>query len=134
MARAGFVNGTFDILHIGHIKLLEYAKSHCDKLFVAIDNDERVAKLKGPSRPINTAWERRQMLLALKAVDEVEIFDDEVELAMWAKQIRPYVMVVGSEYKDKTVYGSEWARHLIFFDRIDEYSTTDKIQDIITRG
>lgn len=134
MARSGFVNGTFDILHYGHIQLLEYAKSHCDRLFVAIDNDERVRQLKGPSRPINTAWERKQMLLALKAVDEVEIFRGPEDLALWVKQIRPYVMVVGSDYKDKKVIGSEWARHLIFFDRIDEYSTTDKIQDIITRG
>lgn len=134
MARSVFVNGTFDILHLGHIALLNYAKSLGDRLFVAIDNDKRVKELKGPLRPINTAWDRKQMLLNIKAVDEVEIFGSAEELALWVKQIRPYVMVVGSDYKDKKVIGSEWARHLIFFDKIDGISTTNTIQNIINRG
>ena len=133
MARSIFVNGTFDILHLGHLALLNYAKSLGDRLFVAIDNDERVKELKGPTRPVNTARERKEMLLNLKAVDEVAVFGSSKELAMWVQQIRPYIMVVGSDYKDKTVIGSEYARHLIFFDRIDEYSTTKKIEDIVSR-
>jgi len=133
LARSIFVNGTFDILHLGHLALLNYAKSLGDRLFVAIDNDERVKELKGPTRPVNTARERKEMLLNLKAVDEVAVFGSSKELAMWVQQIRPYIMVVGSDYKDKTVIGSEYARHLIFFDRIDEYSTTKKIEDIVSR-
>lgn len=133
MVRSTFVNGTFDILHPGHVRLLSYAKSLGDRLFVAIDSDRRVKELKGQSRPINTAIERKEMLLALKAVDEVEIFDTSEELCMWIKQINPYIMVVGSDYKEKEVIGSENARHLVFFNRIHEYSTTRKIQSIIDR-
>lgn len=134
MAKSVFVNGTFDVLHPGHIRLLNYAKNLGDRLFVAIDSDRRVGELKGKSRPINNAGERKEMLLALKAVDEVEIFDSNEELKMWIKQVRPYIMVVGSDYKDKQVIGSEFARHLIFYDRIEQYSTTQKIQSIINRG
>lgn len=134
MAKSVFVNGTFDVLHPGHIRLLSYAKSLGDRLFVAIDSDRRVRELKGNSRPINSSDERKEMLLALKSVDEVETFDTDEELRMWIKQIRPYIMVVGSDYKDKPVIGSEHARHLIFYDRIKEYSSTGKIQHIIDRG
>lgn len=134
MAKSVFVNGTFDILHVGHLKLLEYAKSLGDRLFVAIDSDRRVSELKGTGRPINTAYERREMLRSLKAVDEVEIFDSAEELSLMVKQIRPYIMVVGSDYRDKFVIGSEFARHLIFYERIQQYSSTGKIQDITDRG
>lgn len=133
MAGSVFVNGTFDILHLGHLALLNYAKSLGTRLFVAIDNDDRVKQLKGPTRPINSAYERQVMLLNLKAVDEVEVFGSDEELTMWVKQIKPYIMVVGSDYRDKRVIGSEHARHLIFFDKIDGYSTTKKIQHITCR-
>jgi D-beta-D-heptose 7-phosphate kinase/D-beta-D-heptose 1-phosphate adenosyltransferase len=133
MAKSVFVNGTFDIIHPGHIRLLTYAKSLGDRLFVAIDSDRRVKELKGNSRPINTVGERKEMLLALKPVDEVEVFDSDEELCMWIKQIQPYIMVVGSDYKDKMVIGSEHARHLVFYDRIELYSTTKKIQSITNR-
>lgn len=133
MATTIFVNGTFDILHLGHIRLLNYAKVMGSKLLVGIDSDRRVKELKGEYRPINTAYERKEMLLALKMVDEVEIFDSDEELRMMVRQIRPYIMVVGSDYKDKEVIGSEYARHLVFFNRINEYSTTGKIQSIINR-
>ena len=133
MAKSTFVNGTFDILHPGHIRLLNYAKSLGDRLFVAIDSDSRVSELKGKLRPINPASERKEMLLALKSVDEVEIFSSDDELRMWIKQIRPYIMVVGSDYKDKEVIGCEFARHLVFYDRIEQYSTTKKIQSITDR-
>lgn len=134
MAKSIFVNGTFDVLHVGHIRLLNYAKSLGDRLFVAIDSDDRVSKLKGPTRPINSVNERKELLLALKSVDEVEVFDSDEELNMWVKQIRPYVMVVGSDYRNKKVIGSEFAKNLIFYDRIKEYSSTGKIQHIANRG
>jgi rfaE bifunctional protein nucleotidyltransferase chain/domain len=128
-----FVNGTFDILHSGHVRLLNTARSMGDYLIVAIDSDERVAVLKGPTRPINPAGERRAMLSNLKAVDEVQIFDSDEELAMLVKQFRPAVMMVGSDWKDKTVIGSEYAKRIEYFERIDGYSTTNIIQRIIDR-
>lgn len=134
MAKSVFVNGTFDILHPGHIRLLSYAKSLGDRLFVAIDSDDRVKQLKGPRRPINQVNERREMLLALKSVDEVEIFSTAEELELLIKQIQPYIMVIGSDYRNRTVIGSEFARHLIFYERIPNQSTTEKIQRITHRG
>ena len=70
-----FVNGTFDILHPGHIELLNYAKSLGNHLMIGIDSDERVTQLKGPERPINNQRYRAFMLKNLKAVDEVVIFN-----------------------------------------------------------
>ena len=133
MAKSVFVNGTFDVLHLGHLALLNYAKSLGDKLFVAIDSDERVRQLKGPARPIYDDYQRKVMLLNLKAVDEVEIFSSNEELEMWIKQINPSIMVVGSDWRNKTVIGSQHAKRLEFFERIDEYSSTKTIQDIINR-
>ena len=133
MAKSVFVNGTFDVLHLGHLALLNYAKSLGDKLFVAIDSDERVRQLKGTTRPIHDTYQRKVMLLNLKAVDEVEIFSSDEELEMWIKQISPSIMVVGSDWRNKTVIGSQYAKRLEFFERIDEYSSTKTIQDIINR-
>jgi len=133
MAKSVFVNGTFDVLHLGHLALLNYAKSLGDRLFVAIDSDERVRQLKGPTRPIYDVYQRKVMLLNLKAVDEVKIFSSDEELEMWIKQINPSIMVVGSDWRNKTVIGSQFAKRLEFFERIDEYSSTKTIQDIINR-
>lgn len=127
-----FVNGTFDILHSGHLYLLNEAKSLGDELSVAIDSDNRVKKLKGLSRPINTERERAEMLINLKAVDKVYIFDTDEELT---KLVEDHdVMVKGSDYKGKTIIGEEVCKELVFLDVINGYSTTNKIQDIIGRG
>lgn len=134
MARNVFVNGTFDILHPGHMALLQYAKSLGERVLVAIDNDERVRLLKGEGRPINTAWYRKRMLEATKWVDQVYIFGSDEELDTWVCKINPDHMVVGSDYRDKHVIGSRWAKQLHFFERIDEYSTTKTISDIADRG
>lgn len=128
-----FVNGTFDILHPGHISLLNHAKSLGDRLFVAIDSDERVKTLKGPHRPINDVFCRMVMLQNLKAVDEVIVFGSDEELTLTVKKIRPDIMVVGSDYANKKVIGSEYAKQLVFFPRDLKFSTTQTIQSIIDR-
>ena len=124
------VNGTFDILHPGHLALLNYAKSLGAFLVVAIDADERVKQLKGPQRPINNQFERKLLLENLRAVDEVVIFNSSEELVDIIKQCA--IMVKGSDYKGKSVLG-EANCQVVYFDRIDEYSSTKKIQDIINR-
>lgn len=128
-----FVNGTFDVLHRGHLELLNYAKSLGDVLYVGIDDDERVKEKKGPSRPINTLNERLFMLENLKSVDYVMHFSSDESLEGLVKSIKPDIMVVGSDWKDKSVIGSYYASELKFFERMDEYSSTKIIQSIIDR-
>ena len=128
-----FTNGCYDILHPGHIELFRYAKSLGDYLVVGIDSDERVSKSKGVSRPINKQEIRKYMLLALKYVDEVRIFNNENELTELVKQVSPDIMIVGSDWKDKKVIGSEYAKEIRFFERIQEFSTTKTIENIINR-
>lgn len=129
-----FVNGTFDILHKGHLSLLHYAKSLGDVLYVAVDSDARVKTKKGTNRPINNENSRVEFLVNLKNVDYGFIFNSDEELEYLIKEIEPDIMVVGSDWKDKKVIGSEFAKELKFFDRIDGYSTTRIIQNIINRG
>ena len=129
-----FVNGTFDILHPGHIQLLNYAKSLGDNLTVGIDSDRRVAEKKGPTRPVNSVGDRAYMLQNLKAVDHVAIFDSDEELEECIKIVKPDIMVVGSDWKGKSVIGSMYSAELRFFDRVEEYATTKTIQSIIDRG
>jgi D-beta-D-heptose 7-phosphate kinase/D-beta-D-heptose 1-phosphate adenosyltransferase len=124
------VNGTFDIIHPGHLALLNYARSLGDFLIVAIDSDERVRQLKGTSRPINNQEERKELLENLKAVDQVVIFNTAAELVDIIKECA--IMVKGSDYKGKSVIG-EANCQVIYFDRINEYSSTKKIQYIISR-
>ena len=124
------VNGTFDVIHPGHLALLNYARSLGDFLIVAIDSDRRVSELKGPKRPINPQHERKLLLENLKAVDHVVIFDSSSELVDIVKQCA--IMVKGSDYRGKSIIG-EANCQVFYFDRIDEYSSTKKIQDIINR-
>jgi D-beta-D-heptose 7-phosphate kinase/D-beta-D-heptose 1-phosphate adenosyltransferase len=126
-----FVNGTFDILHVGHIALLDYAKSLGDQLVVAIDSDDRVRLLKGSDRPINSQLERGTLLSALKSVDEVFVFDTDDELRSLIQACD--IMVKGSDYRDKPIVGQEICKQIVFFERLNGYSTTNKIQDIVNR-
>ena len=126
-----FVNGTFDIIHVGHLAMLNFAKSLGDYLVVAIDTDERVKKLKGPTRPINNVIERKTLLENLKCVDEVQIFDTDEELIDIISKCD--IMVKGGDYKTKPIIGVDVCKNIVLFDRLDEYSTTEKIQSIINR-
>ena len=128
------VNGVFDILHLGHLQLLEYARSYPNSyVLVLIDSDLRVRQLKGSSRPINTEYERAYMLNSLKFVDRVEIFDSEQELEFYIKEFQPDLMIKGSEYKDKIIIGSEFCKKIEFFNKNEKYSTTKKLQHIVNR-
>jgi rfaE bifunctional protein nucleotidyltransferase chain/domain len=128
-----FVNGTFDILHRGHLELLNFARGLGDFLMVGIDTDDRVKEKKGTTRPIHNQEERKFFLENLKSVDEVKFFSSDQELEELIKSFQPDIMVVGSDWKGKSVIGSYYASELIFFDRIGDYATTKIIQDIIDR-
>ncbi len=129
-----FVNGTFDLLHVGHVSLLSWAKSLGDYVVVGIDTDDRVREKKGPTRPIYNQEDRGLMLVALQAVDEVRYFDSDESLEELVKEIKPDIMVVGSDWKHKSVIGSYWAAELKFYDRIEKYATSKTVQCIIDRG
>tara|TARA_B100000941_G_scaffold109895_1_gene77012 strand:- start:885 stop:1286 length:402 start_codon:yes stop_codon:yes gene_type:complete len=129
-----FVNGTFDLLHPGHVSLLSWAKSLGDYLVVGIDTDDRVREKKGSTRPIYNQTDRGIMLVSLSAVDEVRYFDSDESLENLVKEVKPDIIVVGSDWKGKTIIGSYYAAELKFFDRIEEYATTKTIQSIIDRG
>ena len=87
------VNGTFDLLHVGHVALLEYARSLGDHVLVCIDSDSRVKQLKGESRPINTQADRAKMLSALRCVDMVQVFDTEEQLIEQIKLYQPEMVI-----------------------------------------
>lgn len=126
-----FVNGTFDIVHRGHIEMLNFARKQGDWLTVAIDGDERVKSLKGPTRPVNSENERWFLLMNLKPVDEVFVFNSDEELT---KLISEHdAMVKGSDYIGKDIVGQEVCREIIFFNLLKGYSTSETIKRIITR-
>lgn len=118
-----WVNGTFDVLHIGHIRLLEKA-STLGRLRVGIDSDERVRKMKGENRPFNTLQDRIEFLESIIYVDEVVTFDSDDELIEQIKSYEPSIMVIGSDYKGKKIIGAEFIDHIYFFDKVENKSTT----------
>jgi len=121
------VNGTFDILHRGHIEMLNYAKSKGDYLLVAIDTDRRVSELKGPSRPITNQEDRKFHLENLKAVDEVQFFDSKEQLIDIMKSYKPDVYVKGSDWQGKSIEAANHCDQVIFYSRVGDYSTTNTI-------
>lgn len=127
------VNGTFDILHRGHLQMLEYAKSLGDYLVVFIDTDRRVKELKGDTRPINNQEDRKYMLESLKSVDECCVFDSKEELEQFLKNYEPDIMVKGSDWAGKSITAAKYCKKVIYYDRVGEYSTTNTIQHITNR-
>lgn len=128
------VNGTFDILHRGHIEMLEYAKSLGNNLLVCIDTDSRVKELKGPDRPINDQKDRAFMLQSLKCVDTVWHFNSEEELEYILETYKPDIMVKGSDYRGKPIVGAHLCKEIRFYELVPNYSTTNTIKNIINRG
>ncbi|WP_345992919.1 D-glycero-beta-D-manno-heptose-7-phosphate kinase [Sulfurimonas sp. HSL-1716] len=124
-----FTNGCFDILHVGHVKYLEIAKSFGDILIVGLNSDESVRRLKGESRPVNTAEDRAYILAALEAVDYVVLFAEDTPFEL-IKMIAPDVLVKGGDYEGKEVVGTEFAGELRLVDFVDGKSTTKTIQKI----
>ena len=123
-----WTNGCFDILHIGHIELFKYAKQQGTKLYVGIDSDEKVKEDKGPNRPFNTLDDRVSMLEAIKYIDKVFVFNNRDHLEWLIETTSPDVMVIGGDWKGKTVVGEQHTKEDKFFDRIPGYSTTNILE------
>lgn len=118
-----WVNGTFDVLHRGHIELLRYANGW-GRVRVGIDTDERIKKLKGDNRPMNNLKDRKFLLESIKYVDSVVYFNSDEGLENVIKDWEAKIMIIGSDYKNKHIIGSHFFEKIIYFDRIKDYSTT----------
>ena len=106
MTRIVFTNGCFDLLHPGHVDLLSRARALGDKLIVAINSDESVRSIKGQGRPVQTAEARRAVLLALRAVDEVVVFDEATPERL-IREIKPDVLVKGGDWPVEQIIGAD---------------------------
>jgi len=124
-----FTNGCFDILHVGHVKYLQIAKSFGDILIVGLNSDDSVRRLKGPTRPVNVAEDRAYILAALESVDYVVPFAEDTPYDL-IRLIAPDVLVKGGDYKGKEVVGTEFSRELKLVDFVDGKSTTNTIEKI----
>lgn len=135
--RVTFTNGCFDLLHIGHITLLETARREGDRLVVGINSDSSVQGLKGSTRPIVGEKERAQILASLSAVDAVIIFDDSTPLRV-IEVLRPDVIVKGGDYTEDTIVGAKevrsWGGRVKIVPTVEGISTTNIIAKAVTPG
>jgi D-beta-D-heptose 7-phosphate kinase / D-beta-D-heptose 1-phosphate adenosyltransferase len=127
----GFTNGCFDILHQGHVKLLNEVAHNCDRLIVGINSDASVRMLKGPSRPINSAEARARVLLGLRAVDAVVVFDEETPAEL-IRALGPDLLAKGGDYQRHEIVGADYMDEIggkvIIVKLLDGYSTTRIIE------
>jgi len=115
-----FTNGCFDVLHRGHVEYLEKSKALGDKLIVGLNSDASVRELK-PGRPINSQDDRMAVLLALRWVDEVIIFDEPTPLQL-IHRIKPDIITKGGDYSPDQVVGI--AKQIVIIPFLDGYSST----------
>ena len=124
-----FTNGCFDLLHAGHVRYLETAKSFGDVLILGLNSDRSVTALKGEGRPVNTQLDRAYILAALEAVDYVVVFDEDTPYDL-IKAIKPHILVKGGDYEGKDVVGQDIAGELKLVQFVDGKSTTRTIEKI----
>ncbi|MDD2805140.1 MAG: D-glycero-beta-D-manno-heptose 1-phosphate adenylyltransferase [Elusimicrobiales bacterium] len=121
--RVVFTNGCFDLLHAGHVYSLEKARSLGDFLFLGLNSDASVKRLKGPSRPLNGAADRAIVLAALAAVDAVVVFKEDTPQNL-IKALRPDILVKGADYRNAAVAGAEFAGRVALVPLLKGRSTT----------
>jgi len=125
----GFMTGSFDIIHRGHIEIIKYGRSMCDYFIIAIDEDDRIKSKKGNSRPFNNLEDRMEVLSSIRYVDKVVSFKDEVDLENILNLERPEWWLMGSDWKDKPRPEINSFCKNIFFNRIGDYSTTKILKE-----
>jgi D-glycero-beta-D-manno-heptose 1-phosphate adenylyltransferase len=130
------INGSFDLLHYGHAYILEEARKLGDVLIVGLNSDSSVQSYKGPLRPIIPETERARLLLSLRAVDYVHIFDEPIPMP-FLEEIRPHVHVNGSEYGERCIEAETVTRHggrIHIVRKLDGLSTSDIVERITRAG
>ena len=131
--RVAFTNGCFDMLHPGHVSLLNEAKRAADRLVVGLNSDRSVRRLKGASRPVQSAGARAMVLSSLKAVDAVVIFEDDTPLAL-ITALEPDVLVKGADYTVQTVVGADVVLRrggkVVLAELLPAHSTSETIRRI----
>jgi rfaE bifunctional protein nucleotidyltransferase chain/domain len=128
--RIVFTNGVYDLLHAGHISLLQKAKALGDVLVVGINTDASVKRLKGPKRPIATQKDRAQVLAALESVDYVTWFEEDTPQKLIAK-LRPDILVKGGDYSLKRIVGRELVKKVIRVPLVKGRSTSALVAKIM---
>ena len=124
-----WINGCFDVLHHGHFKLIDYAKSFGGQLKIGIDSDRRVKESKGESRPFHTQNQRIFNLLQIEGVTDIVIFDSDKELSNLIKKYQPDVFVIGEEYRDKGIIGRKHTKKIEYFPKVEGFSTTGLLDE-----
>ena len=124
-----FTNGCFDILHAGHVSVLEFSRSKGDVLVVGLNSDESVRRLKGPTRPVNKQADRALVLAALESVSYVSIFKEDTPYNL-IKDVRPDVLVKGGDYRPSEIVGREFAGKVVRFALLKGRSTTGIIKKV----
>jgi len=125
-----WTNGTFDILHPGHIELFKVARSLGDKVIVATDTDEKIKKDKGFDRPINDLCYRVAMLEAIKYIDVVHTFGSRQELEDLIQLYEPDILLIGDDWRNGDVVGREFAKEVRFLPRVGGYASSNTIRRI----
>jgi D-beta-D-heptose 7-phosphate kinase/D-beta-D-heptose 1-phosphate adenosyltransferase len=129
--KVGFANGCFDLIHPGHVRLLTEARASCDRLIVALNTDDSVRRLKGPTRPVQSETARATVMASLAPVDMVVLFAEDTPLETIAR-LRPDVLVKGSDYTVETVVGADlvtgWGGRVLLVDLREGFSTTGTIR------
>lgn len=118
-----WVNGTFDIVHIGHIRLLEYASAF-GIVRVGLDEDKRVSEKKGKGRPFNTLSDRMDFISSIRYVDSVVPFGSDDELVNRIREWEPDILVIGDDYQYHQIIGVEYVPIIKFFNKIEGISTS----------
>jgi rfaE bifunctional protein nucleotidyltransferase chain/domain len=123
-----WINGCFDVLHYGHFKLIDYAKS-LGNLTIGIDSDKRIKEMKGDDRPFHTEEQRVFNLLQIRDIDSIVVFDSDDTLRNHLQTYQPDIFVIGSDYIDKPIIGGEFAKEIKFFNKLGGLSTTKLLND-----
>jgi D-beta-D-heptose 7-phosphate kinase/D-beta-D-heptose 1-phosphate adenosyltransferase len=131
--RVGFTNGCFDLLHPGHLRLLEEAREACDRLVVGLNSDAGVRRLKGAGRPVQPEAARAAMLASLASVDLVTVFDEDTPEAV-ITALHPDLLVKGANYALDQVIGGDlvrgWGGRVVLVDLVTGHSTTATVERI----